>query len=169
MATNTQIKPPREFDFNKPKGWVKWIEPFNRCRIASGLHLMERNQQVNTLLYTMEEAGEIMKGFTFKKTKPDDYSNIREKFNKHFTATRNMTFERAKFNMRKQEPHESVESFITALYTLSEHCEFGTLRNQIIRDRIVVRLADTKLSENLQLESKLTLEKAIEIAAKVKP
>ena len=54
-----------------------------------------------------------------------------------------------------------MEEFITALYTLVEHCEYGALRDQMIRDRIVVGIANAKLSEKLQLDRDLTLEKAV--------
>ena len=47
---------------------------------------------------------------------------------------------RAKFNRRKQESGESVDTFITDLYGLAEHCQFGTLHDEMIRDRIVVRV-----------------------------
>lgn len=75
-----------------------------------------------------------------------------------------MIYERAKFNSRKQEPDEPVNDFITALYSLSERCAFETLRDELIRDRIVVGLKYTKLSERLQLHANLTLEKAITMA-----
>ena len=70
-------------------------------------------------------------------------------------------FERARFNSRKQEEGELADVFITALHTLSEHCNYGALRNEMIRDRIVVGIRDVKLSEKLQLEDDLTLENAI--------
>ena len=73
----------------------------------------------------------------------------------------NVIFERAKFNLRGQQDGESVDKFITDLYCLAEYCEFGTLRDDILRDGIVVGIKDKKLSEQLQLDSKLTLEKAI--------
>ena len=56
---------------------------------------------------------------------------------------------------------EPVESFITDLHCLAEHCEFGTLKDQLIRDRIVVGLRNKQLSEKLQLDPDLTLEKAM--------
>ena len=87
-----------------------------------------------------------------------------EKFDQHFIIKRNVIFERPKFNMRKQEPDEPVDAFITALYCLSEHCEFGTLRDELIRDRIVVGLQNVKLSEKLQMDSALTLQSAINSA-----
>ena len=70
-------------------------------------------------------------------------------------------YEQARFNCRKQEDGESVDSFITDLHTLAEHCDFGALHNQLIRETIVVGIMDFNLSERLQLDSDLTLEKAV--------
>ena len=68
--------------------------------------------------------------------------------------------------MRKQEDGETADgetadSFITDLYTLAEHCEYSTLHDQMIRDRIVVGIRDAALWEKLQMDADLTLEKAI--------
>jgi len=57
-----------------------------------------------------------------------------------------------------------VDDFITSLHGLSEYCNYGQLRDEMIQDRIVVALHDSALSEKLQLESELTLEKAITLA-----
>ena len=54
-----------------------------------------------------------------------------------------------------------MDDFVTALYCLSEHCQYGNLRDKMIRDRIIVGLHDSSLSEKLQLEPELTLEKAV--------
>ena len=67
----------------------------------------------------------------------------------------------AKFNSCKQEEGEPVDSFITDLHALAEHCEYKDLHDEMIRDRIVVGLRDASLSEKLQLDSKLTLETAV--------
>ena len=48
-----------------------------------------------------------------------------------------------------------------SLYCLVEHCGYGELQDEMIRDRIVVGLQDAALSEKLQLEPELTLESAI--------
>ncbi|MCG8044483.1 MAG: RNase H-like domain-containing protein, partial [Candidatus Thiodiazotropha endolucinida] len=54
-----------------------------------------------------------------------------------------------------------MDKFITSLYTLAEHCNYGNLKNELIRDRIVVGLRDAKISEKLQLDADLTLETAV--------
>lgn len=50
----------------------------------------------------------------------------------------NVIFEKAQFNMRCQQEGESAEAFITAVHKLAEHCSFGALKDELIRDRIVV-------------------------------
>ena len=77
-----------------------------------------------------------------------------------FQIRKNVIYERARFNRRVQQPDELVEQFITNLYHLAEHCEYGELRNEMIRDHIVVGIWDSVLSERLQLDPELTLEKA---------
>ncbi|UYV63562.1 K02A2.6-like, partial [Cordylochernes scorpioides] len=47
-----------------------------------------------------------------------------------------------------------------ALHSLAEHCNFGMLHDELIRDRIVVRVRDRALSERMQLDTDLTLVKA---------
>ena len=65
--------------------------------------------------------------------------------------------------MRKQEEGEPAYSFITDLYCLAEHCGYGTLHHELIRDRLVVGLLNAPLSEKLQMDAELTLEKAITV------
>ena len=60
-----------------------------------------------------------------------------------------------------QLPGETVDSFITALYGLAEHCKYGQLQNELIHDRLLVGLRNVSLSEKLQLDRDLTLETAI--------
>ena len=57
-----------------------------------------------------------------------------------------------------------MDSFVTALYGLAEHCDYGGLHDQMIRDRLVVGLRDAVLSEKLQMDSDLSLQKAISTA-----
>ncbi|XP_060531121.1 uncharacterized protein LOC132704835 isoform X3 [Cylas formicarius] len=88
-------------------------------------------------------------------------------FDHYFFPKKNVVFERARFNRRRQQPGEPVESFITDLHVLSEHCEFvctcgsTTMKNDFIRDRIVDGILDQNLSDRLQLKSNLKLEDAI--------
>lgn len=74
---------------------------------------------------------------------------------------KNVIYKRARFNQRVQQLNESVDNFITALYALAENCNYGALHNELLRDRLVVGLRDIILSEWMQLDRDLTIEKAI--------
>ena len=69
-------------------------------------------------------------------------------------------YERARFNRRNQQSGESSEQFIMALYSLAESCEYGAMKEEMARDRLVVGIRDSSLSEKLQMDAKLTLESA---------
>ena len=156
-----QFPSPEKFNF-KPEEWSRWIKRFERFRKATGLDPKDGESQVNTLIYSMgEEADDIVVSFGLTTEEAKQYSVVKGKFEVHFVVKRNVIFERAKFNLRSQQDGESVDNFITDLYCLAEYCEFGTLRDDLIRDRIVLGIKDKKLSEQLQLDSKLTLENAI--------
>ena len=83
---------------------------------------------------------------------------------KNSTGILNVIFERAKFNSRRQRKGETVDDFITDLHCLEERCSYGDLHSEMVRDRIVVGLLDDSLSEKMQLDSNLTLEKAVSMA-----
>ena len=162
MAT-FQVTPPKRFSF-KPEEWSKWIRRFERFRLASELNKKDEESHVNTLIYSMgDEAEDILQSFGMSKDDRKKYNAVKKKFEGHFIIKRNVIFERARFNMRVQTEGESVDNFITDLYTLAEFCDFSDLRDELIRDRIVLGIRDKALSERLQLEADLTLEKAVNL------
>ena len=108
-----------------------------------------------------DEADDILRSFRLSEEDAKKYDVVKAKFDGHFVKRRNVIYERAKLNQRCQEPGESVDSFITALYGLAEYCGYAGLHDEMIRDRIVVGLRDARLSEKLQLDPELTLEKAV--------
>lgn len=46
------------------------------------------------------------------------------------------------------------------LYTLAEYCDYSAMTDEMIRDRLVVGIRDAQLSQQLQIDADLTLEKA---------
>ncbi|XP_071101769.1 uncharacterized protein [Haliotis cracherodii] len=107
------------------------------------------------------EADDILPTFTLSEEEQTSYTIVKAKFDQYFSVRRNVIFERAKFNQRVQRDGEPVDSFITDLYSLAENCNYGALHDEMIRDRIVVGIRDLKLSEKLQHDSELTLQKAV--------
>lgn len=127
----------------------------------SGLEKKEEEEQVNVLLYCLgAESEDIFSSFTLTEADRKTFDKVKGKFGEHFIGKRNTIYERAKFNLRCQEAGESVETFITALHVLADNCAYGDMKDQLIRDRIVVGIKDRALSESLQLLADLKLEDA---------
>ena len=55
------------------------------------------------------------------------------------------------------------DTFVTDLRRRAEFCDFGAIKDSLIRDQIVVGINDPKLRERLLRETDLTLEKAIKL------
>ena len=91
-------------------------------------------------------------------------TTVKDKFDDYFTVRRNTIYEGAKFNRRRQGEKESVDEFITNLYALAKYCQYGELQDELIRDRIVVGIQDAQLSEKMQMEPELTLERTVTLA-----
>jgi transposase InsO family protein len=159
-----KFNPPESFSFDKPTEWTDWKRRFERYRTATELNKKSGEVQVCSLVYAMgSEAENIFKSFTF--TDPghqNNYNIVMEKFDEYFFPRRNVIHERAVFHQRVQRPGEPAETFIRALYDLSEHCEFGEGRDENIRDRIVVGIQDKEQSRKLQLMADLTLAQTIQ-------
>ena len=152
MAAQIPLIPPEGFDFAHPDSWTKWKKRFERYRSASGLSEKDEAVQVSALIYAMgDSAEEIFDSFGLSETDARKYDQVTERFQEHFVKRHNPIYERARFNQRSQQPGESIDSFVTSFHSLAEHCEYGALREQMIRDRLVVGLLDPNLSERLQL------------------
>ena len=53
-----------------------------------------------------------------------------------------------------------MDTFIQDLYRFAENCEYGTLKDELIRERIIVGVLDDTLSDRPQAKSDLTLAAA---------
>ena len=81
-----------------------------------------------------------------------------QKFDDFFQIRKNVIFKTAQFNQHAQ--GETNYRAVHHLYSLATDCEFGELKEQLIRDRIIVGIRDSLLSARLQMDPDLTLEKA---------
>lgn len=64
------------------------------------------------------------------------------------------------FAGRRKTPSEPVDTFIQDLYCLAEKCEYRTLRDELIRDRIIAGVLDDPLSDRPQAGFDLILTDA---------
>lgn len=65
--------------------------------------------------------------------------------------------EQVRFNKRKHTPKHSVETFIHDLYLIAEDFEYGTLKDLVIGDSIVIGVLDDTPSDRSLVKADLTL------------
>ena len=167
MAASVLIQPLQQFDFKKPDDWAKWKQRFEQFLSASGLDKEDDARKVNMLLYCLgEEAERVLSSTAISDKSRKKYADVIAKFKEHFKVRRNIIYKRARFNKRDRKECESVKEYITALYELAETREYGTLHEEMLCDRLVVGIRDTTLSDKLQIDATLTLEKAKKMVCK---
>ncbi|UYV78302.1 K02A2.6-like, partial [Cordylochernes scorpioides] len=168
--------------YGLPQSGRSWYEKFSRVLHDCGLEklksdLLRDQARILTRLaapvWRREPAETGSRQFALVSaasgglTPQDDAKNLDkviEAFDNHFIGKRNVVYERALFGLRSQRPEETIEEFVTVLHRISEHCEYANLREELIRDRLVLGVKDRKLSEKRMLNENLTLAKAVEIA-----
>ena len=102
-----------------------------------------------------EESNDVLTSTGVTDEERKSYKDVLGKFDNFFKVRRNVIFERALFNRRYQTEGETAEQYIAA-----SNCDYGKMQDQMIRDRLIVGIRNNSLSEQLQMDAELTLEKA---------
>ena len=87
-----------------------------------------------------------------------------EKVKTHFNPKPSPIIKRFEFNTRKQRPGETVAEYIKALQKITEHCEYGEILNDMLRDRLVCGIADKRVQNRYLRETKLTYTEVRDMA-----
>lgn len=132
---------------------------------ASGA--LEKDEKVKTaiLLHTIgEEALEVYNTLTI--TPAGDalsMEDILKAFKDYCSPQKNVVFDRHQFWSYPMSTGVTVDRYITELRQKSKTCEFGVNVDDMIRDKLVFSINDTRLKERLLRDNDLTLRKAMEI------
>ena len=147
--------------------WRQFKQEFKLYLIATGLDNKSVEQKIALLLYVAKSSAiEVYNTFTFDSTNEassETFANVLDIFEKYCNPKKNITYERYIFFTRNQERSEPVESFVTDLMLKAKTCEFLTLRDSLIKDRIVLGIISQRVRERLLREDDLTLQKAMQI------
>ena len=169
MALN--LHPPKEMDFtasNISDSWNKFKKSFNIYANAIDLFNTTKNTdavRIGVLLHCMGEQGHLIFENIAWDNDGDDkkYEEVVKKFDAEFNPVKSITYERFKFNSCMQTLGQTFEDYITELKKLSNSCEFGELRDSLLRDRVICGIRDNTLRERLLRQEKLDLPKTIQL------
>lgn len=93
------------------------------------------------------------------------YTEMLSKLKARLDKTESDLVQRLKFNLRVQQPDESLEDFVLSVKLQVEFCNFENFKQLAIRDRIVAGIRDKSLQQRLLNEENLTLETAEKLIA----
>ena len=150
---------PLYFEGNVAENWRRWKQRFLIFMTATGTDKKEAEVKSATLLhFAGPEAIEIYNTFSWETDGDEkNISKILEKFKNYCTPRKNITLERHIFNTRTQQPGESIDHYVTDLRKKASSCEFGTLHDSLIRDRIVCGICSDHTRSRLLKEADLAL------------
>lgn len=160
------MKPPGPLKLtgNVDANWRAFKQRFQLYVSAVGLDSKPDERKIAMLLTTAgPEALEVYNTFTFEMEEENKLDVVLRKFDGHCLLRKNETFERYVFRSRMQQQDESFDSYLTDLKIKAASCNFGVLRDSLIRDQIVFGTKDGKTREKLLRETDLTLETAVKI------
>ena len=162
----SQLKPPGKLDFEissaLPQAWKRWKEEVT-LYMDLAMNGREEQTKVKLLLYIIGNQGrEIYETLPFERVPSErTLEDVIDAFEQHCNPKKNETVERYKFFTRVQEATEPLEKFIVDLKILASTCSFGTLKDSLIRDRIICGIHDSKLREELLKVADLDLDKCL--------
>ena len=167
LTFTTNVPPPGRLELkeNLTENWKKWKQVCDAYETVTKLNEKESKFRVATFITCIvPDALEVHNGLPFRSDEEkQDINVVLNLWKSHYIGQTNVIYERYKFNNRKQESHESIDVYAAALRALAATCEFGELKDEMIRDRLVCGIADNSVRRKLLQEPKLSLEKCLDI------
>ena len=149
---------------NIAENWRKFKQEFELYMLAAGYDEKPSKQKIALLLHVArKQAIEVYNTFAFSEEEEGEYQSVIGKFDAYCNPKKNETYEHYVFNSRMQLDGEAIEQFVTDLKLKAQTCQFDTLRDSMIRDRIVLGVWSQRVRERLLREDDLDLGKAVKI------
>ena len=163
MANLTQPAP-LELKGNVAENWKKFKQKFTLYNVASGMSEKQNKSQTSMLLHVIgDSALDLYNTFVFAEGESMVLEKVLDKFEEYCMPKRNLTYERHRFFMRNQLVHESIDQYATELRSRAQSCEFSSLKESLIQDRIICGILDDGLRERLLRQDNLTLDKTLQV------
>lgn len=146
--------------------WKQFKDEFKIYRIAKGIDKLTEDEKIANMLMLMgPESVPIYEQFAFNdSTHKKTLETTTGFFDDYFEPVKNVIYERAVFNDMKQASGQSIHAFIVSVQAQAKLCDYGTMCDELVRDRIVVGVHDDKLRQYLYDVEDLTLTKCIQKA-----
>ncbi|KAJ8880675.1 hypothetical protein PR048_017145 [Dryococelus australis] len=160
------LKPPGPLLFtgNVAENYCKFKQKYELYILASGGTKQSPEIQTAILLTIVGEEGlEIFNTSDLSAEDKKDPQKVLQALETYCISRANVSVERHIFFTREQREGESIDSYVTELRKLSQSCEFGEMKESLIKDRIISELPDNEVKTNVLNADELSLEKCLQI------
>lgn len=160
------LKPPEPLSFSRniSENWKKWFKKFGIYLLATESNNKAVEVNIAILLHAIgEKAQEKYDTFELSVADAKDYDKVVKAFENFCVPKRNESVCRHVFFQRNQKPDESFEDFLTDLKKLSQDCSFGSLKDSLIKDRIISGIRNTQLKDRLLREENLSFDRCTQL------
>ena len=144
--------------------WEFFKQQWQDYEVATGLDKQEQKIRLATLRSSMgNDCLQIFLNLKLSSEQQQDMHECIEALEAYFKPKRNVVYERYLFNMCQQNPDEPVDGYVNRLRKAASTCQFGTLTEELIRERLVIGLRDHATKLRLLKEDSLDINKALNI------
>lgn len=162
-ASNFPVPEKMEMKGDLRSNWKFFQSQWENYEIATGLDKKDAKIRVASLLSIMgKDCYRLYSHLDITEEQKKSTVEILTALKKHFEPTTNVIYERYVFNTRSQEHTETVHQYVAVLRRLSDSCDYGALKDDMIRDRLVIGTKDNAARARMLREPKLDLKKAVD-------
>jgi len=126
----------------------------------------DTRQRCSAMLLGIGEKGlEAYKALGLNDSEYYNWDAMLKRLDKIFNPIQNVIYKTFKFNTTDQKEGQSLRDYFTEIRHLADDCEFGQLKDRMVRDRIVVGIRDHEMRQKLlTLDAKnINLKKCMDI------
>jgi len=144
--------------------WQRFCDQWDNYVLAADLTEANSEKRAAVFLTCVgNDAYDVYRCFNLATDERRNIDRIIEEFEAFCIGSINITFERYCFNQRVQDQGERFDLFLGDVRRLARTCQFGSVEESLIRDRLVVGIrSDSTRQKMLQIRD-LTLKRAIDL------
>lgn len=158
-----RVLPTMCMDGNLKENWNQWMQYFKIYLKASETDKKPEDIQCAILLhYVGHQCICIYNTFTFDDNERDKIDVLLKKFTDYFNSKTHLTYERHKFFSRNQQTNETIDQYVTELKNQASNCEFGQLKDDLIKTRIICGILNNEVRKSILQDDEMTLEKVVQ-------
>lgn len=155
MAANIPPPSPMSFTGDCSAHWDVFRAKYEDYILVTGIAEKDKKIQAATLCSVMSNE---CRHVSLTAEQREDPAAIMSALESYFKPAKNIIYERYLFGCCKQEESESLDAFVTKLREKASTCEYTQLKDEMIRDKIVLGIASESTRRRLLREKDLSMK-----------